>query len=190
MAQNSDNEQMSKNQLQQPSDSDFTPPQRHERAFTPKGRPNKLTKEIIQQIYDSVRMGMPKDKAAPLAGISEATYHNWMRNGREVVNAIEEANQVQNAIHFECTELDQLYLELLEAVTLAESEFIKEGLDVILTEGPPGYRWALPRLFRKIFGDKLEVGVQTEPVQLELVLPGMITKDAENEPKQLEEPEQ
>ena len=79
-------------------------------------------------------------------------------------------------------------MELLEAVGLAEAEFIKEGLDVILAEGPPGYRWALPRLFRKIFGDKTEVNLSAEPVQLTLELPNAIETPAQNEPEQIEPP--
>ena len=133
---------------------------------------------------------MPKDKAAPLAGISEATYHNWMSSARKIWAAMREAYQEENAKEIELSGLDVLYLELLEAVALAEAEFIQEGTQVILDEGPAGYKFIMSRIFRSIYGNKLDVGLNAEPVQLTLELPQMIETPAQNEPEQLSEPKQ
>jgi len=182
---NSENQNTVDVQLKRSPESEYVPPDRHTRDFTSTGRPNKISTEMIQRIYNYVRMGMPKDKAAQLAGISEATYYNWMSTARGISEAREKALGKEDAQYIELPEIDKLYLELLEAVGLADAEFIREGLQEILKEGPPGYKWALARLFRKIFGDKIEVGIDTEPVQLLLELPNMITNDAEKEPKRI-----
>lgn len=177
-------------QLPKPSESDYVPPTRHEEPFKTKGRPNKITAEIINTLYDYVRIGMPKDKAAPLAGISEATYHNWMASARKLWHAMQEEYEKENAKEIELSELDVLYLELLEAVALAESEFIREGTQVILAEGPAGYKFIMSRILRSIYGDKMDVGVSTEPVQLTLELPNMIESDAQKDPEQIGTPKQ
>ena len=157
------------------------------KPFKPMGRPTKITKAIIGDIYDSVKMGMPKEQAAKLAGISPATYHVWMNKARELTTAISEANENENAIDIEINETDYYLLEFLEAVMAAQAEFIYEATQSIRSEGPNGFKWLLSRLFRKQYGEKIIVD-SDEGFQLTLELPGLIPTDAQKEPEQIERP--
>lgn len=157
------------------------------KPFKPMGRPNKITRAIIGDIYDSVKMGMPKDQSAKLAGISEATFHIWMNKARELTITISEANEKENAIDIEMSENDYYLLEFLEAVLAAEAEFVYEATKSIREEGPSGYKWLLSRIFRKQYGEKITVD-SDEGIQLQLELPGLIDHLAQKEPEQIGRP--
>jgi hypothetical protein len=62
-------------------------------------RPTKLTPEVREAIVKAVRAGAPRSLAARAAGVSEATLHRWLAQGRdegkgprhELVKEIEQA---------------------------------------------------------------------------------------------------
>ncbi len=47
------------------------------------GRPPKLTRELIERIAGTVRVGCYLDSAARVHGVAKATYHVWMKRGHE-----------------------------------------------------------------------------------------------------------
>lgn len=48
-----------------------------------RGRPPKLTRDLIAKIAGSVRVGCYLDSAARVHGVAKATYHQWMKRGNE-----------------------------------------------------------------------------------------------------------
>lgn len=69
---------------------------------TPKrkrGRPTKLTPELIERVASVVRVGNYLDTAARYCGIDKVTFYSWMKRGhaqksglfRDFLNALEEA---------------------------------------------------------------------------------------------------
>ncbi len=138
------------------------------------GRPTKLNAGLIQAVAENIKAGMPKDRAAILAGISESTFHSWLSDARRNVEKMgEEEEGEEEGEAIELNERDTLLLEFLEAVAIAEAKFIKDAVDSIRGEGPAGYKWLLEKLFRTEFGSQLEGG-EPIPLQLELKLPGIV----------------
>lgn len=64
-----------------------------------RGRPSKLTAELIEKVASIVRAGNYLDTAARFCGVSRVSFHEWMKRGhaqkrgiyREFLNAMEEA---------------------------------------------------------------------------------------------------
>ena len=67
----------------------------------PGGRPSKLTPEVQAKIIEGILSCLHQVSAAKLAGISEATFYNWVRRGKketkgryfEFVVALKEAEE-------------------------------------------------------------------------------------------------
>ena len=148
--------------------------------FVSRGRPTKITKAVVESIYQDVTAGIQKDRAANLAGISVATYHNWMAKGREIVTEMEKAQESDEITEIVLQEHEILYLDLLEAVAVGEAEFIRAGTASIRAEGPAGYKWLMSRLFPKHYGEKISTG-SGEPLKLQLTLPGMVKTDTQGQ---------
>ncbi len=117
------------------------------------GRPSKLDAEIIERIYTLVRGGMPKTRAAAIVGIAKSTFYSWM----------EKAEQEGNE--------GTLYVELMDTVAMAQAEFMQEGIQEIIEEGPSGYRWLLSKLFAE-FSDRVAIDLPNT-MKLQIGLPGM-----------------
>lgn len=49
-----------------------------------KGRPTLMTEEVVNKILKSISIGASHELAAGYAGISYATFQNWLRLGRDV----------------------------------------------------------------------------------------------------------
>lgn|SRR5574343_915852 len=64
-----------------------------------RGRPPKLTPELIERVASIVRTGNYLDTAARFCGVSRVSFHEWMKRGhsqkrgiyRDFLNAMEEA---------------------------------------------------------------------------------------------------
>ena len=131
------------------------------------GRKAVISEQIIETICENIGIGMPKHRAAPIGGISIRTFYNWMAKAAELADLVdEEANEV-------LTSIDLLYLHLLHRVQLAEAKVMKDGVEAIRAEGPSGWRWLLPRLFRAEFGEHVEISTPA-PREFQLELPGLI----------------
>jgi predicted DNA-binding protein (UPF0251 family) len=131
------------------------------------GRKPMISREIIETLRLAIERGMPKHRAAPLAGISIRTYYNWMGRANEVLDLMAEEGDLVLSGE------DMLYVQFLHTVQQAESVLMQEGIEAILAEGPSGYKWLFERLFREEFGNYLEVKKE-QPLSIQLELPGMI----------------
>lgn len=69
------------------------------KAKRKRGRPTKLTPELIERVAGVVRVGNYLDTAARYCGIDKVTFYSWMKRGhaqrsgifRDFLNALEEA---------------------------------------------------------------------------------------------------
>jgi hypothetical protein len=121
------------------------------------GRPTKLTPELQRRVCTLLRLGMPRERAARLAGISASTFHNWMAEG-----AAAEGGP---------------YLEFFEAVQRAEDSLVKRALSTVVDLMAPKYEpstrlkaatTVLRTRFSGDFSTRQEVtGKGGEPVKVE-----------------------
>lgn len=78
------------------------------------GRMTKLTEDVQGKIIEALKHGNYQDAAAAYAGISEATFHNWMARGREEARRIADGEKANPK--------EEIFLAFLEAVERARSE--------------------------------------------------------------------
>lgn len=48
-----------------------------------RGRPTKITEELVKTITEYIKAGNYPEVAASLAGVSRATFYNWLKKGHE-----------------------------------------------------------------------------------------------------------
>src|SRR5699024_1583866 len=80
------------------------------------GRKPVLTPKIIEVIYELIANGEFDKSVASYIGVSEVSWHNWKRKGREVQEKVEKEE------HYEPTEREQLYLDFYQSLTKAYAE--------------------------------------------------------------------
>lgn len=129
-----------------------------------RGRKAIIDAEIISTIANNIKLGYPQTRACQMAGVSKSVFYKWLSIAREAIQKAEEDGTTTEG---------NLYVELMDSVATAQALFIAEGIDSIKREGPSGYKWLLARLFRKEFGESLDIGGDLGDVKLQLVLPGM-----------------
>ena len=128
-----------------------------------------LTAEVQKTVVDALRGGAPPEAAAAFAGISRATYFNWLKRGREaIIQANGNAEQI--------VETDP-YANFVVSVDEALSRFIVGTVAAIGTAGRTAtdgdwraLAWMLERRFPALFGKitRHEVtGKNGQPIQLE-----------------------
>ncbi len=108
----------------------------------------KLTKELIEGIYQAVREDMPNEAACQLFGIGETSFYHWKKLGLQDIRE----------------GVDSLYADFWKAIKKAEAEAIQQGVNLIKKAGEdpkhwPARSWLLERGHRKYFsaqGDVLE----------------------------------
>lgn len=74
-------------------------------------RRSKLTEEVTDNLCKAIEMGMTYKLACQFAGISEATFYSWMKQGRE--------------------NIDEKFVEFLESIKKAESKGALLNLAII-----------------------------------------------------------
>lgn len=82
-------------------------------------RMSKLTPEKTQEIFNLLAGGNTHDTAAALAGISEATFYNWLKRGRE---ASEKGSH---------RKADQPYIDFFQNVKKAEALAEAKRIEII-----------------------------------------------------------
>ena len=137
-----------------------------------RGRRAIISAEIISTIYDHVRLGVPMNHAASLAGISKSTMYNWLDIAR---NDIEKAGENDDLLD------GNLYVDLLDTIAKAHAQFIADGIEEVKKDGPSAYKWLLAKHHREEFGEIPAPPVDLGLVKLQMVLPGLA------EPEKLEE---
>jgi len=84
----------------------------HEGKALPRGKPTKLVPETVTKIITSIRLGNYAGRSAEAAGISEATFQNWMRTARHELELDEKDRDPAKAD----------YLDFFKLVRQAEAE--------------------------------------------------------------------
>lgn len=77
------------------------------------GRPSKLTDELTEQFAEEVRNGLPICYVCDLLGITEVTYQNWMKQGKEDYESDVESSQA----------------EFFRQIKKAYAQFVKQSKD-------------------------------------------------------------
>ena len=102
------------------------------------GRHSKLTPDIQDKICKALKLGHPLNTAAPLAGVTVRTAHNWLARGRKEDRRIagEETADPDEAI----------YLDFLLAVEEAKSQAVDRVLQNLVSaadQNPKVAQWLL-----------------------------------------------
>lgn len=136
-------------------------------------------------IVTAISIGLNRDQAAAIGGISKRTIQRWMKDGREDVEADVPVSK---------SKFRRFYL----AVVVAEAEFEQTALQGIAAAGAAGhqnwtaYAWLLERKWPERYGKREVVqleGGDTPLVQLNLTSPAVrsINKNVLEELAQLPE---
>jgi transposase len=113
------------------------------------GRPTKLTPELFSAIVDAIRSGNYAQVAAATAGITEQTFYEWLRRGRD--------------------EPDGIYRRFADAVLAASGEAEQEKLERLRREALAddgdwkAAAWWLERRFPKRWGKQQRLEIVTPP---------------------------
>ena len=127
-----------------------------------KGRPSKLTAELIKNIQSWLRMGYFVENAARMAGINKSTLYRWLDKGKE--------DREQ--------EIDSLYADFCNAMERARAEAEGMFINSIQTAAKRGQwqaaAWWLERSFDKWSKpSKLQIsGDEEEPVNIKIKYSG------------------
>ena len=98
-------------------------------------RPSKLNEELINQMADNLRIGLPIISCCDLLGITDMSHSNWMRQGEEDYKA----------------DIDSLFADYFYTIKKSRAEFEHRALTDIQS-GRPGWQgmaWVLERTNQK-----------------------------------------
>jgi transposase-like protein len=113
------------------------------------GRPTKLNSEVQERIVEALRAGNYQEIAAKYAGVSDATFHNWMARGREEQRRITEGEKADPE--------EAAFLEFFVVVEKARSEAEVRNVMQIQHASRDHWQaaaWFLERSFPKRWGRK------------------------------------
>ena len=99
------------------------------------GRPSKLNKQLIDDMADNLRVGLPIISCCDLLGITQPCHQNWMTIGEEDYN----------------NDVESLHAEYFMTIKKGRAEFEKKALSDIQS-GRPGWQgmaWVLERTNQK-----------------------------------------
>lgn len=124
-------------------------------------RTTKLDQEIIQNFCAAIGTGISREGCCNVAGISESTLYNWLARAKEL------EEQGENVV-----EEEQIYLEFMERMKLAEAELEQDLVEAVRRDGPEGAKWLLTKRFRAAYGNHFEVDFrEKEQFQYEIIWP-------------------
>lgn len=135
-----------------------------------RGRPSKLTPVTQERICALLRKGVPRDRAARLAGVGVSTFHTWLAEG-----AKHETGK---------------YRDFLEAVCTAEDELVQKAVSTVHSLLDPrrvepavrlnAAKFILSHRFNREFSNRTELtGADAGPVrvQAEVAVRPLFTAD-------------
>lgn len=106
-------------------------------------RPSKINEELIQQIYEKLKQGLPVRYLCDYFTITQPSYNHWMKQGEE---------DVLNENY------DTLFAQFFLTIKKGQAEFVDESIRDIRS-GRPGWQgaaWVLERT-RQDFMPKQEI---------------------------------
>lgn len=114
-------------------------------------RPSKLNEQLINELADNLRIGLPLVSCCDLLGITTMSCSNWMRKGEDDFN-----NEIES--------LESLFFYTIKK---AKAEFEKEAL-IDISSGRVGWQgkaWVLERVNQK-YMPKQEIVADEGKVQV------------------------
>lgn len=147
--------------------------------MTERGRPTKLTYEIIKRITDIVRAGNYLETAAAHAGIDKTTLHRWMKRGAR------EEERVEKESDLEMDPKEKIYVDFCHSIKKAIADSEIKDLLIIGKAAEMDWKasaWRLERRFPTKWARRekldLDAAVKTETVNREeLLVEQRITSD-------------
>lgn len=132
------------------------------RAFKkPRGRPPKLSHEIIEKIVTAIRTGAYIETAAAYAGIHKATFYRWLKKGaeakrglhKELSDAIEKALADVELADLQCVMKHAQGFETKKKVSYKKGDrVIEEREETTVRREWQAAAWRLERRFPERWG--------------------------------------
>ena len=117
-------------------------------------RPTALTKEVHDLIVDAIKLGNYQEHAANAAGITAATFYNWIDRGKRERERLSNPDEKPNP-------KEAVFLEFFEAVEKAKALAIAQNVAVIQRAAATGTwqaaAWWLERTAQKVYGRKQQL---------------------------------
>jgi hypothetical protein len=130
---------------------------------------SKLTDEVVAQVVEALRAGAPPEVACAYAGVVRATYYNWLKRGRDAIDAAN--GDLPQVI------AENEYARFVVSVDNALARFVVGNMSRIGIAGRQNSEgqwqalaWQLERRFPALFGRKTRheiTGKDGGPIQLE-----------------------
>lgn len=124
------------------------------------GQPTKLNEQLIYDMCDKIRNGLPITYTCEYFGITIMSHSNWLRRGE---NDIAEGNE------------DTIYAQYFYLIKKAHAEFVEQSLNTIrlLPKNWQAIAWWLERTDRN-FMPKQQIEANTEDGKVTVVLGGKV----------------
>lgn len=124
--------------------------------MTERGRPTKLTYELIEQIADLVREGNYIETASAVAGIDKNSLYRWLKRGAREVERLAKNPKLKGKIE------EKIYVDFSNAVKKAMAESEADDLENIKKASREDWKasaWRLERRFPNRWGRKEKVDI-------------------------------
>lgn len=132
------------------------------------GRKPVLTPKLIKLIYELIAGGEFDKAVASYIGVSEVSWHNWKRRGKEVQEKLKADNS------YTPTKREQLYLDFIESLEQAYAEAEINAVNTIRKASKSNWEaaaWFLERRYRGNWA-KVAKASGTTPEHLQNFLEG------------------
>lgn len=114
----------------------------------------KLNPKVQKALLKCVELGVPREQASQVVGISSATFRRWVVRG-ENPQGVE----------------DDIYARLVNEIERSQAKFIKTNLEIIQKAAQRDAHhseWLLERGFPALFGKRMEIDVGPSKIMLAL----------------------
>lgn len=130
------------------------------------GRPSKLNTELIDNMYKEIANGLPVKYACDYFGITQPSFHNWMKQGEDDTNS---------------ENFDTLYAQFFMSIKKAQADYVRNAIADIRSgrQGWQGQAWVLERT-RNDFMPKQAIESNTDDGKVTVVFGGKV-KDIKKE---------
>jgi hypothetical protein len=129
-----------------------------------RGRPLKLTPEVIEKIVEAIELGATFEHAANYAGVSYSTFARWRQWGEEAIERRKNPNIKKGTKEWNW---EQPFIEFWEAIKGAEGQGVITNLKNITSAGKESWQasaWILDRRYPKDYGRRqLDVNINNLP---------------------------
>ncbi len=108
-----------------------------------RGRIPKIDGATVNRILTLLKVGNTNEIAAEAAGITKATFYNWMKRGRKAKLALEEDEDIN------VPDSELVYVDFFDSVKKAKAEAIASAVVNVRTAMPTNWQAAMTFLERR-----------------------------------------